>query len=139
MDAYVKSEIVKPLKSYASGHSTVVMCKRIMGNLDLFRKVRKVYKSKECFDIHHTTRHSVQSALLDQVKGAWFCLQKEFFKNKGRKEVKCYPLNGKGVPSGKHQSNLIDAYSKGREKISQCFVQKLYESFPDIRYRVLTK
>ena len=139
MDAYVETEIVKPLKSYASGHSTVIMCERIMGSLDLFRKVRKVYKSRDCFDIHHTTRHSVQSPLPDQIKGAWFCLQKDFFKNKGRKEVKCYPLSGKGAPSGKLQSNFIEAYSKGQEKIKKCFVQKLYECFPDIRYRVLSK
>ena len=115
------------------------MCEGIMGSLDLFRKVRKVYESRDCFDIHHTTRHSVQSPLPDQIKGAWFCLQKDFFRNKGRKEVKCYPLSGKGAPSGKLQSNFIEAYSKGQEKIKKCFVQKLYECFPDIRYRVLSK
>ena len=139
MDAYVESEIVKPLKRYASGHTTVVMCERVMGNLDLFRTVKKAYKARDSFNIHHTTRHSVQSSFPDQLKGSWFCLQQEFFKCKGRKEVKCYPPSGKDVPSGRLPANLTDVYEKGQRKIAAAFTQKRYESFPDIRYRVLMK
>ena len=69
LDAFVESEVVKPIKQYASGHSTVTVCERIMGNLYLFKAVRKGYTARECFDIHHTSRHSVPSAIHDQVKG----------------------------------------------------------------------
>lgn len=37
MDAYVESEVVRPLKMYISGHTTVNMCQRIMGNIDLIK------------------------------------------------------------------------------------------------------
>ena len=32
MDAYVESEVIRPLKVYCSGHTTVKMCERLMGN-----------------------------------------------------------------------------------------------------------
>ena len=46
LDAFVESEIVRPLKMYSSGHTTVKMYELIMGNLDLFKAVRGEYKSK---------------------------------------------------------------------------------------------
>ena len=36
MDAFVESEVVKPLKLYCTGHTTVKMCERILGNIDTF-------------------------------------------------------------------------------------------------------
>ena len=137
LDAYVESEVVKPLKRYASGHSTVLMCERIMGNLDLFRHIRSSYKHKEAFDIHSTSRHSVQSSFPDQVKEAWFCLHQKFFKDEKRKEVKSYPLSGNGQPSGKLPSDLLDIREKGKEHIIANFEKKLYESFHDLRYSML--
>ena len=82
LDAYVESEVVRPLKNYASQHTTVDMCEKLMANLDLLKCVRRAYMSKQGFDVHHSSLHSVQSSLLDQIKGAWFCIQKEFFKCK---------------------------------------------------------
>ena len=43
MDAYVESEVVKPLKLYCTGRTTVKICERIMGNIDLFKSVRAAY------------------------------------------------------------------------------------------------
>ena len=80
LDAFVESEVVKPIKQYSSGHSTVSVCERIMENLDLFKAIREGYAAKDCFDIHQTRRHSVPKALHDQVKGCWFVLKKGFFK-----------------------------------------------------------
>ena len=40
LDAYVETEVVRPLKTYISGHSTVNMCQRIMGNVDLMKSCR---------------------------------------------------------------------------------------------------
>ena len=93
--------------------------------------------SKEGFDVHPTSRHSVQSSLPDQLKGAWFCLKRGFFLNKGRQEVECYPLENNGDASGNISKNLICVQEKRKEKIKQTFKAKLYDSFPDMRYTIL--
>ncbi len=136
LDGYVEAELVKPLKNYATGHSTVLMCERIMANLDLFHAIRQAYKSKECFDVHSSTRHSVQTSFPDQLKGAWFCPKKEFFKPNDQKGVNCYPINGKGVASGVLQSNFMNASvrkaSKKLKKNSQrgCMMPFLMQGIP---------
>lgn len=138
LDAFVESEVVQPLKTYTTGHTTVTMCKRLMGNIDLLKFVRKTYMGKEGFDMHNTSRHSEQSPFPDQIKGAWFCLQRGFFVNAKRKEVECYPVDKKGEAVGKVPQNLLDIVKKGKSKISKQFKAKLYESFPDLRYDILS-
>ena len=76
LDGYVESEVVQPLKKYASGHTTVSMRERMMANIDMLKLLRGAYMGKEGFDAHHTSRHSDQTFFPDQLKGAWFCLQK---------------------------------------------------------------
>ncbi len=137
LDAFVEAEVVQPLKNYVSGHTTVNMCERLMANLDMMKYLRRCYMSKEGFDVHPTSRHSVQSSLPDQLKGAWFCLKRGFFENKGRQEVEHYPLENNGDASGKISKNLICVQQKGREKIKQNFKAKLYDCFPDLRYTIL--
>ncbi len=137
LDAYVESEVVKPLKNYTSQHTTVDMCEKLMANLDLLKCIRRAYMSKEGFDVHHTSRHLVQSSLLDQIKGAWFCIQKEFFKCKKRTEIECYPVGMNGCASRIVPKNLIDVISKGKKKVERSYKEKLYECFPGLRYEIL--
>lgn len=125
------------LRKYVSGHTTVSMCERLMSNLDMLKSTRRAYMGKDGFDVHSTSRHSVQSPLPDQLKGAWFCLQKGFFEDKKRKDVECYPLDAKGCAAGKVSKNLLDVLQKGKKKIEDSFTAKLYESFPDLRYTIL--
>ena len=82
LDAFVESEVVKPLTLYCTGHTTVKMCERVMGNIDFFKKVRGAYKSPDSFNVHHTSRHSEQNPFPDHLKSAWFCLRSGFFENK---------------------------------------------------------
>ena len=139
MDAFVETEVVKPLKMYASSHSTVAICERMMGNLDLFKAVRRGYGDRKSFDIHHTTRHSVPDALIDQVKGAWFALHSGFFKaSSQRKHVSCYPLSHDDETSGKLSSMYLSVYDSGVKKVQEKYEQKVYEVFPDLRYKILT-
>lgn len=70
LDGYVESEVVQPLKKYASGHTTVSMCERLMANIDMLRLFRGAYMGKEESDVHQTSRHSEQTSFLDQLKGA---------------------------------------------------------------------
>lgn len=123
---------MQPLKKYVSGHSTVTMCERLMVNLDMMKAIRREYMGKDGFDVHHTSRHCVQSPLPDQIKGAWFCLQKGFFQDHKRQEVECYPLDSKGCATGKVPKNRLDVVEKGKNKIRDNF-----ESFPDLRYQIL--
>lgn len=137
LDGFVESEVVQPLKNYISGHTSVAMCQRLMANIDMLKLVRAVYTGKEGFDVHHTSRHSEQTAFPDQLKGGWFCLQKEFFKSTNRQEVKCYPLDKNGNTEGKVPKNLINVVEKGKTKVKETFKTKLYECFPDLRYEIL--
>ena len=137
MDAYVESEVVRPLKTYISGHTTVKMCQPIMGNIDLSKSCRAAYHSKESFDIHHTVCHSEKSPFLDQVKAAWFCLTGSFFAHGGKKEVRPIPVGKKGIYNGKISRKVMNPYEKGVEIIQQNFESKLYNCFPDLRYDIL--
>ena len=138
LDAFVETEVVKPIKIYCLTHSSVAVCERIMGNLDLFKAVQRGYGDHSCFDIHHTTRHSVPDLIVDQVKGAWFALHKGFFKASGKRQVDCYPLSNEGVPSGKLTSMYLDVYSSGKKTVENKFEQKIYETLSDLCYSILT-
>ena len=70
-------------------------------------------------------------------KGVWFCVQKEFFRNKKRTEIECYPVDSKGNASGKVPKNLVDVIHKGKKKITSSFVEKLYECFHDLWCTIL--
>jgi hypothetical protein len=65
-------------------------------------------------------------------------MQRGFFVNAKRKEVECYPVDKKGEAVGKVPQNLLDIVKKGKSKISKQFKAKLYESFPDLRYDILS-
>ena len=106
--------------------------------IDMLKMVRASYMGKDGFDVHHRSRHSEQTAFPDQLKGAWFCLQKGFFTSSGRKEVECYPVDQKGSTEVKIPKNLINVVEKGQAKIKENFKAKLFESFPDLRYEILS-
>lgn len=137
MDAYVKNEVVQPLKTYFSAHTTVKMCQRIMGNIDLLKFCRAAYKSRESFDVHHTSRHSEPNPFFDQLKAAWFYLSKKFFANKGWKIVNVIPLGKKGAFQDKLSSKFINSYHKGVKIVTWDFKTKLYECFSNLRYKIL--
>lgn len=85
------------------------------------------------------TRHNTeQTPFPDQLKGAWFCLQKGFFTNSSRKEVECFPFDKKGGTEGKIPKNLINVVEKGQAKIKENFKAKLFESFPELSYEILS-
>ena len=104
MDAYVESEVVRPLKMYISGHTIVKMCQRITGNVEFKKSCRAAYKSRESFDVHHTTCYSVQSSFPDQLKAGCVFLSKKFFAIKGRKDVHAVPLGKKDISKERYQA-----------------------------------
>ena len=113
------------------------MCQRIMGSVDLLKSCRSAYKSKESFDVHHTSHHSEQSPFPDQLKTGWFCLTKGFFLSKGRKDVQALPVGKKGAFQDNIASKVVSSYCKGEQIIKRDFKTKLYECFADLRYNIL--
>ena len=110
-----------------------------MGSLDLFKSVRGAYSSKEGFDVHTTSRHSEADPLADQLKGAWFCVQKGLLQadEKSTEKPDCYPLDCEGVPTGQVSNCFLDVCEKGTRKLKDNFRAKLYDSFPDLRFQLL--
>ena len=47
LDGFVESEVVKSLKKYVSGHTTVTMSERLMANIDMLKMLRAAYMGKE--------------------------------------------------------------------------------------------
>lgn len=110
-----------------------------MSSIDLFKAVRKAYSSKQGFDEHTTQRHSVPNSFLDQLKGTWFCLKSGFFNGvQSDDPPDVYTLEGSGKPSGKVQKCHLDVNGKGTKKVVEKFKDKLYESFPDLHFDLLT-
>ncbi|CAB4018428.1 GA-binding subunit beta-1 isoform X2 [Paramuricea clavata] len=81
MDEYVESYVVRPLKTYSTGHTSVQMCKRLMGNLNLLGSVRSIYSQPNSFNYHQTTKHKTQSALPNVIKGMWFCIRNKLLQD----------------------------------------------------------
>ena len=108
-----------------------------MGSLDLFKATRSAYISKEGFDIHGTSRHSVADPFRDQVKGAWFCLKNGLLSTAESKVPACYKLDGSGQADGEVPACFLDVHEKGLNKIRSTYKSKLYDAFPDLRYQIL--
>ena len=104
------------------GHTSVQICKRLMGNLDVLSSARATYASREAFDHHTTTKHKEQSSLPDQIKGMWFCVNNGFFKVSGSTVPYQYPLQGPVIE--KKVSNVL---------VDEKFESKLHKCFPTFR------
>ena len=110
-----------------------------MGSIDLFKQTRSAYITKDAFDVHPTSRHSDAVPFLDQLKGAWFCLNNGLLDPSKSPEAfpVCYPVDGQGCEGGPVSKCYLDVQEKGVTKVTQNFKTKLYDSFPDLRYEML--
>ena len=52
LDGFVESEVVQPLKKYASGHTTVTMCERLMASLNCYDMHTWERKGLMCITLH---------------------------------------------------------------------------------------
>ena len=130
LDSWVESRVVKATKNYVSGHATVKTCTRLGGSIDVISMIKDAYRGKEAFDDHTTTRHSVSSPLPDQLKGAWFCVNKQLFTPTVAKNTEVTGMcSTETVPQ-----SLLDVEQKGCQKLKTNFKKKMYDLFPDVRY-----
>ena len=115
------------------GHTSVQMCRRLMGNLKLFGSTRSAYSNPKAFDYHPTTKHKEQSPLPDQLKGMWFCLRNGFFKVSSERIPCQYPLQST-VDAQKNVSKMFwEIKEKGEKKVKEKFEAKLHDCFPAFR------
>ena len=119
----------------SAGHTSVEMCQRLMGSLDLLGSVRKVYSSPSAFNYHQTTKHKVQSSMPDVVKGMWFCLANKFFEVSVGKIPLEFPVKSStsSVARKPVSKSCMGVLEKGEKKIKGQFGAKLHENFPSYR------
>jgi len=86
------------------------------------------------------TLHGIASKhpFLIRLREPGSVFERVFFSSANRQEVECYPVEKNGIAEGKIPKNLINVVEKGQKKIKENFKAKLYESFPDLRYEILS-
>ena len=121
-DEFMETFVVHPLKSYASGKTTVKVLKAILGSIQLISSVRNVHMSKSGFNVHRTKKHSVAYSLPDQLKVALFCLkERRFQEDKTRKKVRMIENETFGVKQGFATNDRLDVLGKGKNKVRENF------------------
>ena len=119
--------------SSCTGHTSVQMCKRLMGNLNLFGLTRATYSNKEAFDYHPTSRHKEQSSFPDQLKGMWFCVKNKFFEVSSGKIPYQFPIEGSSAVPKAVPKLVIAVKERGEKKVEEKFEEKLHDCFPSFR------
>ena len=74
-DEWVEEFLVRPIKQYASAQSSFAMLELMSCSTNLLEMNREMYKSRDAFDIHNTTKHKKPSSVYDQLKVARFALE----------------------------------------------------------------
>lgn len=132
LDEYIETYIVKPLKAYASGHTSFHVLQKLSVLLPLLETVRQAYKGKSGFDRHHTKKHSTPSSTEEICRTVSFCLRNNFFEVDSRTQVKFYPHIGSSgtviIPS-----RLLQVEEKGLKKFKEVFSKRMFELYPECR------
>ena len=110
------------------GHTSVEILKLLTVNLDALGAIRNAYGAREAFNVHPTSHHSEADPFPDQLKGMWFCLQQKFFDPPEDRDY-IPKLSNKGDVSGNVSLTLVDIYEKGKQKISETFKRKLFNTY----------
>ena len=66
-DEWVEEFLVRPIKQYASAQSSFAMVELMSCSTNLLEMNRAMYKSRDAFDIHNTTKHKKPSSFYDQT------------------------------------------------------------------------
>jgi hypothetical protein len=129
VDEYVESRLVKPLKMYATGHTTVGMLKMLSANGQIIYKIRTCYL--EAFADGATRPHKTPDALADQLKVAGFALKHDFFK-KSLSSVNVFTEADEKTEK-KVGKNLFNIEEKGQVMLEKKFSQKMFTYFSEWR------
>ena len=122
---------------YITGHTSVQMCERLMGNLDLLGSARRAYHQP--FNFHQTVKHKEQSSFPDVIKGMWFCLANRIFQHSPGRIAIEYPLSNLPGEQKTVPKYCLDVVKNGEKKVTDKFEAKLHESFPSFRQMSLER
>jgi hypothetical protein len=129
MDEYVETYLVKPLKMYATGHTSVKVLKMLSACSQLFKQVRDSYM--EAFGGPVSRKHKVASPLSDQIRVCTFALQQDFFNKHSSEAIKVFGADG---PTDNNiGKNVQDIEQKGKDMVKQTFPSKMYTYYVEWR------
>ena len=98
---------------------------------NLLEMNREMYKNREAFDVHRTSKHKTPQSVYDQLKVTQFATKENWFSNEGRKHVIKYQWGDKQFEAGATVvPKYIRAYQKGCQKAEQEFPGFLQRKFP---------
>lgn len=131
-DEWVEEYLVRPVKQFASSQLSFNMIELMSCSVNLLEMNRKMYKSREAFDIHRTKKHKTPGSTLDQLKVAQFALKEGWFEDYDRTGARKYPWGEKPCkPGDEVPAKFIEAYAKGNEKAKTEFESFLHRKFPN--------
>lgn len=130
-DEYVETYMVKPLKMYATGHTSFQVLQRLSVCTPLFRHIRSSYV--DAFHSGKSKVHKVPDFVPDQVKVALFVINENFFKPTG--EI-AYVYDKTGKTGKCVQATLHEVMQKGSDKVKKEFSNKMYNHYPAWRRNV---
>lgn len=128
----ISPDIFMRISFFYLGHTSVQMCKRLMGNLYILGSTRETYASRQAFDHHTTTKHKEQSSFPDQIKGMRFCMQNGFFDLSGNNVPYVLPLKGPAIQKLVPKA-FLQVKEKGETKVKEKFKEKLHDCFFSFR------
>ena len=136
-DEWVEDHLVAHVKRYANAQTSFSILEIMSCSSNILEMNRKMYKSREAFDIHRTKKHQKPSSLYDQIKVAQFATREMWFEKNSSRVEKKYPWGDKVFKEDENvASKCLDAIRKGEEKVNSEFVSFLYRKFPNEMSRV---
>lgn len=131
-DEWVEGYLVAPVKRYAAAQTSFNMLEMMSSSVNILETNRKMYKSREAFDIHRTCKHHNPSSLNDQLRVCQFALKENFFNNLGRQDVLAYSWAGHECKDGeKVPSVYLKVLEKGGKKAQADFSSYLQRKHPN--------
>ncbi len=137
-DEWVEEYLVRPVKQYASAQSLFAMVELMSCSTNLLEMNRKMYKSREAFDVHRTSKHKTPTSVYDQLKVAQFATKEKWFTNEGREHVMKYQWGDKQFEADATVvPKYIRAYQKGCQEAEQEFPGFLQRKFPSDMLQII--
>ena len=129
MDEYVESRMVKPLKMYATGHTSIRVLQALSVSSQYIHHVREVYS--ETFSLSQSRSHKVPNSVPDQLRVGRFALKERFFRIDCQQQANVFDSSGR--KSEYVPKRLCKIEAKGKDMLKKKFSSKMYTSFREWR------
>jgi hypothetical protein len=131
-DEWVEGYLVRPVKQYAAAQTSFNMLEKMSCSVDILELNRKMYKSRDAFDIHRTRKHHTPSSLYDQLRVAQFAIREAWFVNKNRGSAKAYSWSTHACKDDEAvPKKYMKALEKGEKKAESELISYLHRKHPN--------